>query len=40
MGSLVILEDNTQIDITKQSLYKKEDNNIACPKTINIAYGK
>ena len=39
-GSLVTLDSNEVIDVTKETLYKKEDNNIMCPKTISIAYGK
>lgn len=39
-GNMVYLEDDSVIDITKQELYKKEDELIECPKFINIPYGK
>lgn len=40
-GTEITLEDSTVVDITKESLFKIEDNQtINCPKVINISYGK
>ena len=39
-GSLVTLDDSTVIDLSKEDLYKLEDQPIACVKPINIKYGK
>lgn len=40
-GTMLTLEDTTVVDITKESLFKIEDDQtINCPKVINISYGK
>lgn len=40
-GTILTLEDTTVVDITKESLFKIEDDQtINCPKVINISYGK
>ena len=39
-GTLITLSDGTVLDVSKDSIFKAEDQTIECPKTINISYGK